>query len=122
MFEKASRLKLRFNYRGLCSVEDLWEISIEALDAIYKVLNAKSKEQKEESLLDTKSQEDEILVLKIDIVKYIMKVRLQEKKDKENAALRAGQKQKLLEIIAKKQDEKLESMSVEDLTKLVNEL
>jgi hypothetical protein len=122
MFEKASRLKVRFNHKGLCSVEDLWDLPLKSLDTIFKGLNAQNKTQKEESLLDTRSQEDDLLALQISIVKYIVGVRLQEQKAREDAAARSVQKQKILGVISKKQDMALEGMSVEELTKLVNAL
>lgn len=122
MFEKAARLKLRFDYKGLCSVEDLWDLPLKALDAIYKALNTQNKARKEESLLEVQSEEDELLTLKINIVKRVVEVRLQEKKDRETLVARKEQKQKLLGIIAEKQDESLRSMSIEDLTKLVEGL
>lgn len=122
MFEKAARLKLRFDYKGLCSVEDLWDLPLKALDTIYKALNAQNKARKEESLLEVQSEEDELLTLKIHIVKRVVEVRLQEKKDREALVARKEQKQKLLGIIAEKQDESLRSMSIEDLTKLVEGL
>jgi len=122
MFEKASRLKLRFSHKGLCTVEDLWDLPLTQLDTIFKGLNARAKAQKEESLLNEKTQEDEILDLQIAIVRHVVTVRLAERKTREDEVERAAKKQKLLGIIAEKQDASLKDMSVEDLTKLVNEL
>src|SRR3989337_2369182 len=117
MFEKAARLKLRFNYRGLCSVEDLWDLPVKALDSVFKELNAESKTQKEESLLKEKSQADEILDLKIAIVRHVVEVLLQEKEARE----RHARKQKLLGIIEDKQDAELRDMPIDELKKLVDE-
>lgn len=122
MFEKASRLKLRFDYKGSISVEDLWDIPMTALNRVFQALNAELKTTQEESLLETKSKKDEVLELKIIIVRHVAEVRLAEKETRKNAAERKAKKERLLEIIAKKQDESLEQMSIEDLTKLVNDL
>lgn len=122
MFEKAARLKLRFNHKGLCTVEDLWDLPLRPLDSIFKELNAQLKTQNEESLLDTKSHENEILDLQIGIVRHVVEVRLNEKKIRENEVERAAKKEKLLGIIAEKQDASLYDMSIEDLTNLVNGL
>jgi hypothetical protein len=122
MFEKAVRLKLRFTHKGLCTVEDLWDIPLESLDRIFKELNTKLKTQKEESLLATRSKEEEILDLKISIVKHIVEVRLSEQKARKDLAAKLSKKQNLLGIIAEKQDNALRDMSVDDLTKLVDEL
>lgn len=122
MFEKAVRLKLRFNHKGLCTVEDLWDIPLESLDRIFKELNIKLKAQKEESLLETRSKEDEIVDLKISIVKHIVEVRLSEQKARKDLAAKLAKKQKLLGIIAEKQDDALRDLSVDELTKLVDDL
>lgn len=122
MFEKAVRLKLRFTHKGLCTVEDLWDLPLDALDRIFKDLNAKLKTQKEESLLETRSKEDEILDLKISIVKHIVEVRLAEQKARKDLAAKSAKKEKLLGIIAEKQDNALRDLSVDELTKLVDEL
>jgi len=122
MFEQASRSKIRYQYKGVCTVEDLWEMPLRALDLIFKNLNTQVKEQEEESLLGTKSPADKILDISISIVKHVVKVRLDEQKTRDEAALKASRKQKLLGIVAEKQDAELRGMSVEDLTKLINEL
>ena len=122
MFEKASRLKLRFNYKGICTVEDLWDMPLSDLDSIFKSMNAHLKTQKEESLLKKRSEEDEVAALMVEIVKHVVGVRLAEQEARENATLKAARKQKLLGIIEEKQDGALRDMSVEDLEKLVGDL
>ena len=122
MFEKASRLKLRFSFNGLCMVEDLWDLPLGSLDSIFKKLNAQSRVQKEESLLQTRNEEDEITDLQITIIKHVVDVRLREQKAREDRIAKAEKKQKLLGIIAEKQDSALRDLSVDELTKLVEEL
>lgn len=122
MFEIATRSKFRFPYKGQISVEDMWELSLPALDSVFKALNAQIKQVKEESLLSTKSKADETLELQIEIVKYIVSVKLAEKEAREKATEKAAQRQRIMEIMAKKQDESLENASMEDLQKMLTEL
>lgn len=70
MFEIATRNKFRFPFKGVISTEDLWDLSVESLDNVFKTLNSEMKKTKEESLLSTKSKDDEVLELKIEIVKH----------------------------------------------------
>lgn len=122
MFIKATRNKVRFPYRGLVSVEDLWELSPTELDKIYKSLNKQQKQANEESLLEVKTDEDELLTMQIEIVKYIVSVKLEEKKAAENAKARKGQKEKLLRLLADKQDEELKGKTAEEIQKMIDEL
>jgi len=121
LFEKAARLKLRFNYRGLCSVEDLWDLGIEPLDETFKQ-HMKLKKEEGESLLEKKTKDDEILELKIAIIRHIVKVKIEEQKAQENAIYKAERKEKLLHILAQKQDAKFNEMTEEEINKLINEL
>lgn len=122
LFELATRNKMRFPFRGMISVEDLWDLSLTNLDSVFKTLNAEAKKSEEESLLETKSKEDEEISNKINIVKYIVNVKLEEKRAREDARKNAEMKQRLLEIKAKRQDAALENMSDEDLDKMLAEL
>lgn len=122
MFEKATRNKLRFNYKGLCSVEDLWDLPLTALDKIYRDLKSELKEQHEDSLLNEKSKKTDTLNLKVDIIRHIVETRLQEEKEKEDQAARAAKKQKILSIIAEKEDKELYEKPKEELEKLLNDL
>lgn len=122
LFELAARNKMRFPFRGMISVEDIWDLSLTNLDLVFKTLNAEAKKSEEETLLNTKSKEDEEISNKIDIVKYIVNVKLEEKRAREDARKNAEMKQRLLEIKAKRQDAALENMSDEDLDKMLAEL
>lgn len=122
IFEYATRNKVRFSFRGLISVEDLWDLSLTNLDSIYKELNKQSKQSEEESLLNIKTQEDELLNVQIEIVKHIVSVKLTEKEAREKASAKKAQKQKIMSIIAAKQDEALQNSSIDDLKKMLDEL
>lgn len=122
LFIDATRNNYQFPFRGMINVIDLWDLSLTNLDSVFKTLNAEAKKSEEESLLNTKSKEDEEISNKIEIVKYIVSVKLDEKKKRENAKKNAEMRQRLLEIKAKRQDAALENMSDEDLDKALAEL
>ena len=122
IFEFASRNKIRFPFKGMISVEDLWDLSLTNLDSIYKTLNKQVKQSEEESLLTTKSNVDTELEVQIAIVKHIVSVKLTEKEAAEKASAKKAQKQKIMSIIATKQDEALQNSSIDDLKKMLDEL
>jgi len=122
MFEVAVRNKFRFPFRGLISVEDLWDLPVESLDLIFKELNSQIKRVQEESLLGSKTKQDKELELKIDIIKYIVSTKLEEAELRAKAKEKKEQKQKILEILSAKQDEALKNKSVEELQTMLNEL
>lgn len=122
MFEAAVRNKIRFPYKGLISVEDLWDLSLTGLDYVFKTLNSQVKQAKEESLLSIKSKSDEKLELQIEIVKYIVSVKLAEQDAREKAAAKKDLKQKILQIKADRQDKALAEASDDELQKMLDEL
>lgn len=122
LFEIATRNRYRFNYKGVMTVEDLWSLRVEDLDAIFKALNRQKKTADEDSLLAAKSAEDQDLANKIDIVRYIVSVKLAEAADRVSAAEKKAQRDKIMEIVAKKKDKALEDMGIEDLMKKLEEL
>ena len=122
IFEYATREALRFPYKGMQSVEDLWQLSVKELDSIYKTLNKQVKQSEEESLLSTKVSVDTELEVQISIVKHIVSVKLAEKEAAEKASAKKAQKQKIMSIIATKQDEALQNSSIDDLKKMLDEL
>lgn len=122
MFEVAVRNKFRFPFKGVISVEDLWDLSVQQLDGIFKTLKSQEKRAQEESLLDTRTPEDEILMTKIEIIKYIVNVKLAEAKQAEHARELHDQKQKILGILADKQDEDLRNKTPDELRAMLNQL
>ena len=123
MFEYATRNKLRINYHGMLTVQDLWDLSVESLNEIYKNLNKHLKEESEESLLDEKVNPDrELITVSIDIVKHIVSVKLEKQNAQRMAAERSIQKQKILKIMAKKQDSELQEKSLDELSQMLDKL
>jgi hypothetical protein len=123
MFEKAVRGKYRFpSNRGALTVEDLWDLSVQDLDNVFKALNRDVKKVSEESLLETHTKEETELGVKIEIVRHIVKTKLDEKKAREEAIARRAKKAEILDAIAKKQGEALGSASIEQLTKMLEDL
>ena len=127
IFKKASKKKLRFNTnRGVLSVEQLWDLPKDEIrQLVIKSREAVKKSSGEVndgelSFLDapvkTKATDDE---LRFEILKdiYITKKSAEEKAQKK-AEARANNK-KILELIARKQDEALEKKSIKDLEKML---
>jgi len=120
MFEIAIRNKYRFPHKGQATVEDLWDLSPQSLDAVFKTLNSQVKVNQEESLLTTRSAADTELAVKIDIVKYIFAVKTAEAEQAKRAKANKEKKQKLMALIADKQDEELAGKSVEELQAMLS--
>ena len=129
MFEKASRLKLSFDTnKGQLSVSDLWDLPLSSttgrvnLDDIAIGLNSLVQDVATVSFVKKDSKVDPVNQLKFDIVKHVIEVRLAENEAASKARDKAEQKQKILGLIARRQDEELSNKSVEDLTAMLNSL
>lgn len=115
IFMNATKKKYRFNFRGICGVEDLWDLRVEDLDFIYKNLKKQQKENEGESLLSTTSKEDKELNEKIEIVKAIVADKLATAEKARNAAKKRRENQRILEIMADKKDAALRDKTIEEL-------
>lgn len=122
IFEYAVENKLRFPYKGSVSVEDLYALNTTELDSIYKTLKREAKKADEESLLETKSNDDIVLSVKIEIIKHIVAKKLAQIEARNKAIRNKEQKDKILAAIAQKQEEALHNKSVEDLQKMLENL
>ena len=115
LFKVAAKKKYRFNFKGQITTEDLWDLSVEDLDKIYKNLKSQQKNASEESLLQTVSKEDRELSNKIEIIKTIVMDKLAAKERAMKAAEKKAQNQRILEIMADKQDAALKEKSIDEL-------
>jgi|SRR5690606_5482245 len=123
MFEEATRQKIRFNHKGNISIEDLWDLSPDALNAIYIALVKEKKESEpEESLITVKSEVNKTLDLKLGVVKHVFTVKSQELTAKKDLAERRARKRQLQAILADKQNQELQGKSADDLRRLISEL
>jgi hypothetical protein len=128
MFEKASRLKLRFETtKGQLTVEDLWQLPLTSasgpnLDDIAVALDKKLKDTTNVSFVHKKLKSDQTTQLKFDIVRHIIDVRLFEQEQSDKAKDIADQKQKILRLMSEKQDEALKGSSIEELQRMLDEL
>lgn len=125
MFEKASRLKIRYNtFRGVISVEDLWDVPLTdpeghfSLDIIAKKINKRLKVCEEESFV-VKNTNNEFLELSFNIVKHVIKTKLLEDAERKSKVENKKRNEKILAAIERKQDAELENQDVETLKGLI---
>lgn len=122
IFERAVREKTRFNYKGLISVEDLWDLNLEKLDAIWCELEAELEKLPKKSLLATNTKQRDEIEFKQEIIKHIVETKKAESVIAAQAKENSAKKQMVLEIIAAKKNADLQNMSIEELTALAESL
>ena len=128
LFEKATRDKVRFETSvGLLSVEDLWDLPLVSsrkvnLDSVAISVNKELKECETESFVQQSNPLTNVLQLKLDILKHIISVKLQEAKDRENKAARESRRQELLALKAKKRQELDGEKTMEEIDRELAEL
>ena len=122
IFEMATRNKYRFPYKGMISVEDLWDLNQTQLDSIYKALNKEVKANQEDSVMFSQTQTDLDLQAKIEIVRHIYTTKEQDAARRTAAAENAAKKRRILEILEQKQEDSLKNKSEDELLKMLNEI
>lgn len=121
IYEAAIRNKYRFPYKGMITIEDLWDLNFTALDNIYKSLNAEKKQDSEDSLITPAVANTEI-ENKIAIVKYVYEVKKAEADARKLASENRKKKERIMEIIANRQDAALQNMSDDELKAMLESL
>lgn len=129
IFEKASRKALRFETnKGLIPTETLWDMPLKSkfnfdLDTVAKNVSRQLKVMDEESFVETNvNAAKAVLELQLEIIKFIIADKQAEAVDKAARAERKAEREKLLEILSKKQDASLEALEVDQIKARLAEL
>jgi hypothetical protein len=116
MYKKSSKQKLRIiTAKGLLSVEQLWDLTLQELDECAIVLQDLHKKSGKKSFLEAKSPKDATLKLKLDIVVDVLTSKVEIANTATKSADTKAHNQKILGLIARKQEGELEGKSVEEL-------
>ena len=99
----------------MISAEDLWDLETGELDVIFKGLSAEKRQSSEDSLIAKKTVGKTLLDTKIEIVTYVFNAKVDAIAARVNADDKARRKQKIMEIMANKQDTALSEKSLEEL-------
>lgn len=122
IFEQATRRKLRFAAKaGAISLEDLWDLSLNALDAIAVQLHQQASVS-QISFVKKSTPGDIETNLKLEVVKRVIAVKLAEQDARQLAAARAEKRRALEEALAARERNELTSMSAEEIRKQLAEL
>lgn len=129
MFEQASRQGFRFNSaRGFLTVEQLWTLPLTStrgfdLDTIAKDVYRQIKAGEEESFVNpTKNSVQEELGVHMDILKYIIATKIAEAQATKERLQNKAKLDKILGLVAAKDDEALSGLSKEELLKIAEGL
>ena len=122
MYKQAAILGLRVQTtKGLLSVEQLWTLKLKDLSDSLKALKKNSTKTSDSELdfLEETTEVNVISELAFEIMKDVYLTKREEaKRIKEDVEVKAYN-QKILEIIARKQDQDLENKSLEELQALL---
>ena len=129
IFEYATRAKLRFPSKaGDITTEDLWDLPLLSekglcLDAVAKAVNAELKQSQEESFVaPTKTVGAAELTLKLEIVKHIIQIKLDEAAKAKKSAENKKARERITQLIAEKQDAELKELSLDQLQEMYGTL
>ena len=123
MFEKVSRLKVRYaTDKGNVTTEDLWDFNLSQLNELAKGLNKKYKEFDEDDFLKVENKEKGLVKLKFDIVLKVLRTKQDEAAAAVDRKANAEKKQKFLAALEAKRDQGIGEMSVEELEAKIAEL
>lgn len=122
LFIEASRKGYRFHSpKGLLTVEDLWNMPINgstnSINAVGRIIKGQLKDSEEDEFSSTPSKENTVENNKLEIVRYIIKIKTEEKIAAATQADNKRYKDKLLGILADKQNTKLLDKSEEEILK-----
>lgn len=122
-FEKASRLKLRFDgtRKGSLPVEDLWDLPLDVLNSMYQDLHKQVKDEDEVNLLEKKATKNAEVTLKMELIKHIVEVRQSEAKARKERAAKRADLDFLKTLAENKKLQELQDMPLDEINKRIAE-
>ncbi len=122
-FQQATKLHIRYDSeKGLVSTEDLWSLSLPALDRIAMGLHDKLSAQSRVSFIGRDPQPNGETQLAFDVVLIVIEHKIAEREEVRNRADRVATKTKLLDLLEAKRNQELSALSSEELEKMVEAL
>lgn len=128
VIEQAVRQKLRFeSTKGHLTVEQLFDLPFTSksgcdLQTVASQCNQELKALGEEDFVGASKPANSLAQLKLDVVKHVIAVKKVEADMASQRSAKAAQKQKLLSLLAEKQDEELANKSPEELQAMIDAL
>lgn len=119
MWIECLKNKFRFEFKGLISVEDLFDLKLSELDTIYKNLKNEEKNLQGDSLLgnDENPKLSEVEA-KIEIVKAVFDMKKADIERAERELAMKAQRDKILAIIENKENQELSEKSIDELREI----
>lgn len=121
MYKDLIRNKVRFNFKGSLTLEQLWDLSINELDTLAVSLNDAYENSKGKSFIEKRTTKDKNLKSQLDVVLDILQTKVEELEASKEKAARKERNQKILSLIALKEDEELAKKSKKELQALLEE-
>ena len=130
LFIKASRQKFRFaSHKGQLTVEQLWDLPLRPRSANSVCLNTVAQtchndlnQQDELDFIGGTKADNSVFQDKFDIVMHVISVKKTEEQAVRDALAKREQKQKLMGILANKQDADLQGKSTEEIQAMIDSL
>ena len=115
-FKLASQQKLRYQTsRGSLSTEQLWDLSLDELDALAVSLETEHKQSGKKSFLVKTTTKDRAAKLRFDVVLDVLNTKVEEAQAANEAAEIKEHNKKIIQLISEKKDESLKGKSIKQL-------
>jgi hypothetical protein len=118
IFKIASQQKLRFNYKGVLSTEQLWDLTLDELDALVVSLEAEHNQSGKKSFLVKSTAKDITAKLRFDVALNILNTKNEAAQAAAQAKEDRDHNKKIDSLIAEKKDSSLKDKSIKELEKM----
>jgi len=116
IFKKACQKKLRFaTTRGSLTTEQLFDLTLNELDALAVSLDNSYEESKGKSFLKKRTTKDANIKLQFDVVIDVLQTRVDEAEAEQKARETKEHNNKILTLISEKKDDELKGKSLKQL-------